>query len=213
MNKIRLLLCAMLAVIVFASCSNSETYADQKKKERSAINRYIADKNVTVISEDQFKAQDCTTDTSRNEFVLFENTGVYMQIRCKGTGEKLKDGETARVACRFNEYNLLESDSTLQCTNIYQYTWCNDIMTVKNTSGSFSAVFEKDHCIMYTTYGSTAVPNGWLVPLTYINLGRYTSADAAVAEVRLIVPHSEGHSNALSGVYPCLYEIRYERGR
>ena len=203
----------MLAVIAFASCSDSETYADQKKKERSAINRYIANQHIKVISESQFNAQDSVTDTTKNEYVLFENTGVYMQIRRKGTGEKLKDGKTATVLCRFNEYNLLESDSTLQCTNIYQYTWCYDPMTVSNTSGTFSGVFSKENCMMYTTYSSQAVPSGWLVPFSYINLGRYTSSDSELASVRLIVPHSQGQSNAAQNVYPCLYEITYELGR
>lgn len=213
MKTFKLLICAMLAVIAFASCSDSETYADQKKKERSAINRYIANQHIKVISESQFNAQDSVTDTTKNEYVLFENTGVYMQIRRKGTGEKLKDGKTATVLCRFNEYNLLESDSTLQCTNIYQYTWCYDPMTVSNTSGTFSGVFSKENCMMYTTYSSQAVPSGWLVPFSYINLGRYTSSDSELASVRLIVPHSQGQSNAAQNVYPCLYEITYELGR
>ena len=138
---------------------------------------------------------------------------MYMQIQRKGSGEKLQDGETADVLCRFNEYNLLQSDSTLQSTNIYQYSWCYDKMTVKNTSGTFTGVFDKNFCVMYINYGSTAVPSGWLVPLSYINLGRYTSSDAELAKVRLIVPHSAGQSNAVQSVYPCLYEITYQRGR
>lgn len=213
MKNLKLLICTLLAVMALASCSDSETYADQKKKERSAINRYIANQHVKVITEAQFNAQDCTTDTAKNEFVLFESTGVYMQIVRKGSGEKLKDGETASVLCRYNEYNLLQSDSALQSTNIYQYTWCYDKMTVKNTSGTFTGVFDSNFCVMYITYGSTAVPSGWLVPFTYVNLGRYTSSDAELAKVRLIVPHTQGQSDAAQSVYPCLYEITYQRGR
>ena len=213
MNKIKLLICAMIAVVAFAACSDTETYADLKKKERSAINRFIANQHIKVISEAQFEAQDCTTDTAKNEFVLFDNTGVYMQIQRKGTGKKLQDGETATVLCRFNEYNLLEGDSAMQNSNIYQYTYCDDKMTVTNTSGTFNGVFSKDFCVMYQTYSSTAVPSGWLVPLSYINLGRYTSPDAEIARVRLIVPHSEGQSNAAQSVYPCFYEMTYQRGR
>ena len=213
MKNFKLLICIVLAALAFASCNDTETYADMKKKERSAINRYITNQKIKVIKESQFEQQGCTTDTSKNEFVLFESTGVYMQIRSKGTGEKLKDGETADVTCRFNEYNLLEGDSALQLTNIYQYAWCNDKMTVKNTSGTFTGVFDKNFCVMYINYGSTAVPSGWLVPLSYINLGRYTSSDAELAKVRLIVPHSAGQSNAVQSVYPCLYEITYQRGR
>lgn len=213
MKNFKLLICVVLAALAFASCSDTETYADMKKKERSAINRYITNQNIKVIKESQFEQQGCTTYTSKNEFVLFESTGVYMQIRSKGTGEKLKDGETADVTCRFNEYNLLEGDSALQLTNIYQYAWCNDKMTVKNTSGTFSGVFSKKFCMMYTSYSSQAVPSGWLVPLAYVNLGRYNSADAELAKVKLIVPHSQGQSAAAQSVYPCMYEITYERCR
>lgn len=213
MKNFKLLFCALLAAVVLASCSDSETYADMKKKECSAINRYINNQKIKVISEAQFEAQDCTTDTAKNEYVLFDNTGVYMQILRKGTGEKIKDGERLDILCRFSEYNLLEGDSVVTCSNIYGYTWCNDRMTVKNTSGSFTGVFSTDMCVMYRFYSSTAVPSGWLVPLTYINIGRYDSKGAELAKVRLIVPHSQGQSDAAQQVYPCMYEITYERGR
>lgn len=213
MNTIRSIIVALLAIVAIASCSNSETYADQKKKERSAINRYIADQKINVISEATFYAQDSTTDVSKNQYVLFDNTGVYMQIERKGCGEKLKNGETATVLCRFNEYNIMEGDSALQLTNITQYSWLVDKMTVKNTSGTFTASFLSGESLMYSRYSSAAVPAGWLVPLTYINLGRPVNENDQVAKVRLIVPHTQGQSDASQNVYPCLYEITMQRGR
>lgn len=213
MNTIRSIIVALLAIVAIASCSNSETYADQKKKERSAINRYIADQKINVISEATFYAQDSTTDVSKNQYVLFDNTGVYMQIERKGCGERLKNGETATVLCRFNEYNIMEGDSALQLTNITQYSWLVDKMTVKNTSGTFTASFLSGESLMYSRYSSAAVPAGWLVPLTYINLGRPVNENDQVAKVRLIVPHTQGQSDASQNVYPCLYEITMQRGR
>lgn len=213
MNTIRSIIVALLAIVAIASCSNSETYADQKKKERSAINRYIADQKINVISEATFYAQDSTTDVSKNQYVLFDNTGVYTQIERKGCGEKLKNGETATVLCRFNEYNIMEGDSALQLTNITQYSWLVDKMTVKNTSGTFTASFLSGESLMYSRYSSAAVPAGWLVPLTYINLGRPVNENDQVAKVRLIVPHTQGQSDASQNVYPCLYEITMQRGR
>ena len=212
MKTIRLMLCVVIAAMAIASCSDSETYADQKKKERTAVNRYIANQKIKVISESQFEAQGETTDTAKNEWVLFEGTGVYMQIIRKGCGEKLKDGETADVLCRFNEYNILESDSALQATNIYSYTWLVDKMTVKNTSGTYSASFDTSSSLMYNTYSSAAVPAGWLVPMAYINLGRPKTEDDEIAKVKLIVPHTQGQSNASQSVYPCMYELTYQRG-
>ena len=218
-----LLFTLLLAIVALASCSDSETYADQKKRERSAINSYIAEHNIKVITESEFKAKECLTDTSNNEFVYLSNSGVYMQIIRKGCGEKINKGETVPVLCRYQEYNLL-TDS-LQSTNmIGYYISVVDKMNVTNTSGSFTASFDASNSLMYSLYQSTSVPAGWLVPFTYINVGRQKEEGtetgnisleqktSEIAQVRLIVPHSQGHSYAVSGVYPCLYEITYERG-
>lgn len=213
MKTLKFLALTLLAIVALASCSDSETYADMKKKERSAINRYIANQKIKVISEDVFNAQNQTTNVNKNEWVLFDGTGVYMQIVREGCGEKLESGKTKKVLCRFNEYNILESDSSLQCSNIYSYLWEVEKMTVKNTSGTFSGTFDKESSLMYSTYSSAAVPSGWLVPLTYIKLGIPASATDEIAKVKLIVPHSMGQSNASQNVYPCMYEITYQLGR
>ena len=66
---------------------------------------------------------------------------------------------------------------------------------------------------MYMVYNKTSVPSGWIVPLSYVNLGRQVSADEGIAKVRLIVPHSQGQTDATSNVYPCFYEITYQEMR
>ena len=213
MKTLKFLALTLIAIVALASCSDSETYADMKKKERSAINRYSANQKINVISEDVFNAQNQTTNVDKNEWVLFDGTGVYMQIVREGCGKKLESGKTEKILCRFNEYNILESDSALQCTNIISYNWLVEKMTVKNTSGTFSGTFDKESSLMYNTYSSTAVPSGWLVPLTYIKLGIPASATDEIAKVKLIVPHSMGQSNASQNVYPCMYEITYQLGR
>lgn len=211
-KQLNLIIMTLLAVVTLVSCSDSVTYADLKKKERNAINRYISNQKIQKISEAKFEEQGFTTDTTKNEYVLFKSNGVYMQIVRKGEGASLKPGETASVLCRFKEYNILEGDSALQLTNILQYNWLVDKMTVKNTSGTFTASFISGESLMYTKYSSQAVPSGWLVPLSYINLGR-TPKGEEIAKVRLIVPHTQGQSDALKNVYPCLYEITYALGR
>lgn len=211
MGKIKFILFALAAIFTLMSCDDTESYADQKKKERAAINSYITKNKIKVISESEFFEQDTTTDVSKNEYVLFDNTGVYMQIIREGCGEKLKDGETATVLCRFTEWNLL-TDS-LQLTNdILGLASQVDKMSVKNISGTFKASFVAGSSVMCTMYGTTSVPSGWLVPLTYIKLGRPSNPDEEIAKVKLIVPHTQGHQYATSGVYPCLYEITYQRG-
>lgn len=211
MRKLSMLLLALVGAVVFTSCSDSETYADQKKKERSAINSYIAKNGIKVISEDEF-FKDSLTDTTKNEFVLFESSGVYMQIIRKGCGEKIKDGENATVLCRFTERNLM-TDSLQLSNDIISYASLVDKMNVKRNSGTFTASFDASSSVMYSVYGSTSVPSGWLVPLAYIKLGRPASENDQIAKVRIIVPHTQGQQYAVRGVYPCLYDITYERGR
>lgn len=211
MRKLSMLLLALVGAVVFTSCSDSETYADQKKKERSAINSYIAKNGIKVISEDEF-FKDSLTDTTKNEFVLFESSGVYMQIIRKGCGEKIKDGENATVLCRFTERNLM-TDSLQLSNDIISYASLVDKMNVKRNSGTFTASFDASSSVMYSVYGSTSVPSGWLVPLAYIKLGRPASENDQIAKVRIIVPHTQGQPYAVQGVYPCLYDITYERGR
>ena len=211
MRKLSMLLLALVGAVVFTSCSDSETYADQKKKERSAINSYIAKNGIKVISEDEF-FKDSLTDTTKNEFVLFESSGVYMQIIRKGCGEKIKDGENATVLCRFTERNLM-TDSLQLSNDIISYASLVDKMNVKRNSGTFTASFDASSSVMYSVYGSTSVPSGWLVPLAYIKLGRPASENDQIAKVRIIVPHTQGQQYAVQGVYHCLYDITYERGR
>lgn len=212
MKKITYALLVFMAAMFVVSCDDTETYAEQKERERGAINDYLRVSNITVISESAFKAQNCTTDTSKNEFVLFESSGVYMQIIRKGCGDKIKDGETVRVLCRFTEWNLLTN--TLQLSNDVQtFASMVDKMTVGRSSDTYTASFISGESLMASAYGSTSVPSGWLTPMSYINIGRPETDKDEIAKVRLIVPHTQGQAYASSGVYPCLYEITYERGR
>lgn len=203
---------ALFAAVTVISCDDTETYAEQKDRERAAISRFIADSAINVITETQFAEQGYKTDLSKNQFVLLKNSGVYMQIVREGCGEKIKDGETTTVLCRFSERNIL-TDS-LQLTNdVLSFSSIVDKLTVTNTSGTFTASFIKNQSVMAMFYGSTSVPSGWLVPFTYIKVGRQENADEEIAKVNLIVPHTQGHQYASSGVYPCYYTITYERGR
>lgn len=203
-------------IVVFAclsliSCDDYETYAEQKDKERESVNAFISRHNIKVISESVFKQQNYTTNVDENEYVLFENTGVYMQIRNQGCGEILKDGESARVLSRFDEYNVL-GDSLQLSNKTLALHYLVDKYDVRNVSGTFYASFIKNESFMASCYGTNSVPAGWLVPLTYIKLGRPSAEGEEIADVRLIVPHDQGHSFASSGVYACYYEITYERG-
>ncbi len=220
----------MLLAGMLSSCSQTETYAEQKDKELKAVKSFLdrdivvrdADNNIVcnvgkieTISEEQFLAQDSVTDLGRNQYVLFQNTGVYMQIVRKGTGEKLEKGKTARVICRFVEFNIL--GDSIQLRNDVNYWHSSpDIMKVTNNYGTFSANFDTEingGGAMYDKYGTTSVPAGWLVPFSYIRIGRQDSPEEGIAKVRLIVPHSQGQTSAVNNVYPCFYELTFQKMR
>jgi hypothetical protein len=207
----KILLFMIAAIVVLASCNDYETYGDQKEKERNAINKFIADSSITVISEDVFNQNGCKTDLTRNEFVRLDKSGVYMQIVRQGCGTKLQNGETANLICRCREYNIMKDTVAVETTTFYAAA-CPDIMRVSCTSGTFTASFTKSISYnMYYCYGSAAVPAGWLVPLTYVNVGVPQSDDDEIAKVRLIVPHSQGHSVATQNVTPYYYELTLQR--
>ena len=84
MKKLFFSLFLLAGALSWQSCSRYETYADQVESERNAISNYITKKNIKVISENEFVTNGETTDTAKNEYVLFESSGVYMQIVHKG---------------------------------------------------------------------------------------------------------------------------------
>ena len=205
-----LYLCAVILCGIISSCEKTETYAEQKEYEDGRINDYIYKHGINSISEEQFHSQGDSTSVEKNEYVLFASSGIYMQIVEKGCGEKLKNGESGDVLCRYSEWNI--NGDSLQTFNdgTFARALSYDKFTVRNQSGSFYATFVFG--IMANTYGSNQVPTGWLVPLTYINLGRPQNEKEKIAHVKLIVPHNQGQAYASSNVYACFYDITYERG-
>lgn len=222
MRKLSYLLLLVVGLTTFAACNHQETYADQKDREREVINKYLRDSSVTVISEADFAARGYKTDVSKNEYVLFGSTGVYMQIVREGVGDKVKDGETLNLLCRFTERNMMTD--TIEVSNILGImlgrsysTVLNsyDKISVSNNSGTFTGTFDGNHSVLIYSHrlNTTSVPKGWLVPLTFIKVGRPANEGDEIAKVRLIVPHDMGHTNATAAVTPYLYDITYQRER
>jgi len=210
------------------SCKSDETYAEQKKQEKAAIENFMTCNAcimsegdtaayvgiITPISEAQFNMQGQVTDLLTNQYVLFESTGVYMQIIRKGTGSKLLPGQSKRIIARYLEFNILLN--AIQTRNdILYFSTTPDILDVTNTYGTFTASFNTDNGggAMYRFYSSTEVPGGWLVPFSYINIGRQINETDEISKVRLIVPHSQGTAYARQSVYPCFYEITFQEMR
>lgn len=237
--KMRKLLYAIVTVVLggvtLQSCHDDETYAEQKEKERDAVGYFLSRSplilvnqqgdtllntpQIKVITEEQFEQQDSMTDVSKNEYVLFRNTGIYMQIVRKGVGKKIEAGETKRIISRYWEWNIL--GDSLQTSDLVPYFATNpEIMDVSNNSGTISASFNtaiNGGGALYLSYkqnnGVLAVPSGWLVPLSFVKVGRQVTGEEGIAKVRLIVPHGSGHVDATTNVYPCFYEITYQEMR
>ena len=220
MNKIIYTLLFVFGLIGLTSCNDYETYADLKEKEQDAISNFISRESINVIDEATFKNQGEMTDTARNQYVFMSRTGVYMQIVRKGCGSPLEDKKSASLLCRFMEKNLLtdsvlirnDQKNSLYISSLGQYVDTSqyvDKMFVTRNGTTITAMFESG--MMQTYHSSTSVPGGWLVPLNYINVGRPEKEGDEVAKVRLIVPHSQGTADASSSVFPCYYEITYER--
>ena len=216
----------LAAGMVLSACgSEDKTYGEQKEQERnvvqSFINRNVVMKigadtlldlgKIKVITEEQFEKQDSTTDLAANEFVLFANTGIYMQIVREGAGKRIGKGENRRLICRFWEYNIM--GDSLQLTNrLPNYATRPEYLNISNNSGNISGSFDltmPTGSLINSTYGDTNVPDGWLKSLEYLRVGAQTSDETRIAKVRLIVPHSSGHSHAIAGVYPCFYELTF----
>jgi hypothetical protein len=205
MKRIIYTLIVLATVLLTSSCNDYETYSDLKNRERDAIEKFISDSSFVIIDEGQFHAQGDST-IGNKQFVRLTKSGIYMQLISKGIGEKIKDGETLSIICRFMEKSLF--DTTKVSNNLKGSVFERDIMNVQRSGSTFTATFIEG--VMLNTYGAT-VPEGWLVPLTYINLARRQDQ---LAHVRLIVPHSQGTTNnAKSNVKPYFYEITYQRGR
>lgn len=198
MKKIFLTSLMALFFLALFSCDDYETYAEMKEREKMHINDFISEHGIKVISMDEFLV-DTVTDLALNEYVLFDDKGVYMQIVRRGEGEMMQPNARGVFMARYMEYNIEEGDTI--SGNLFSAT--PDYFTCERKGDTFSASFTKGY--MYGIYGS-AVPGGWLVPFSYITPGRPNDKGA---KVRLIVPHGEGTSTAAQYVYPTYYEITY----
>ena len=206
MRKIIYTLMALTALFSTTACNDYETYGELKDKERDNIERFINDSSFVIISEDLFHSQGDMTIGDK-QFVQLTKSGVYMQIVRKGCGEKIKDGESLSVICRFWEISVQD---TSKITNT-RMPFDLDVMNVSRNGSTYSATFIEG--LMLSTYGSS-VPEAWLVPLPYINIGRLVNPEDETARVKMIVPHSQGTtSNAKSNVKPYYYDITFQRGR
>jgi hypothetical protein len=204
MKKFFHILAPLIVLVLFSACNDYETYSDQKEKERNAVRRFIEQEGINEISESVFKQNGNVTDTAKNEYVYLNNSGVYMQIVRKGSGQPLQNGENTSLYIRFREMSIF--DTAYVITN-YEDPYDPDVMSISRSGNNFTASFTSG---LMLEYYSAQVPAGWLAPFSYINVGPPTATED-IAKVRLIVPHTQGHTAAASDVVPFFYEISFQR--
>ena len=90
-------LAAVMAVVTLTACHDTETYKEKRDKEIAAINSYIAEKGVKVISEATFFAQESDGNIVTNSTA---NTPGHWFSK---DGKVVEWGETAYV---FSEADL-----------------------------------------------------------------------------------------------------------
>lgn len=167
-----------------------------REEEDAAIADFINKEKIKVISQSEFYANDSITNLEQNEFVQLVS-GVYMQIVDKGSdnlADTVRNNEV--VLIRFIEYSLLDQDTTI--SNL-SFPYLTEEFRYSATSSSIAGIFNTNSSLMFSWYGYTAVPAGWLVPMPYIR---------DRAHVRLIVPSKMGHQAAMQNVYPFYYDIK-----
>lgn len=202
LNKLKHFLFLPLFILSFVACEDDVTYSDMKEKEVDAVNRFVKENGIKIISYEQFVANDSTTDVSKNEFVEIDD--VYLQIvnnpKDAADARRIEDGDTRNLLVRYYEYNIQDGDTI--SGNLFAAE--ADEMRVENKSGTYSATFTSG--VMASVYGNN-VPTGWLVPLNFLV---FTRSQKNLAKVNIIVPHSKGTVTAATYVYPCLYQISFQ---
>ncbi len=199
MKKFLFAMIAFAAVLSFAACNDSETYKDMRDRELDSISSFLRKENIKVISEDEFnrrwKNNEKLTDTAKNnnEWVLFNSNGIYMQVIDQGCGDYIKKGTSVDVLVRFDEYNLsYAAEMSDKCLT--------SLMANTYNSSNYGSV-------------SSTVPSGWLIPFTWIKIGRPKTDDERIAHIRLLVPHSYGTTSASGSVQACVYDMTLQKGR
>lgn len=211
MKKLLILFLSLLAIGgLFQACDNSKTYAEMLEDEKNAVNQFISDSAIHVISLDEFEIDTVTAVKGVNgatydEYVAFSN-GIYMQIVNRGVKDEKTFANGDEICTRYLEKDIMTRELT--CFNVFLDEYADATQLYTNPAvfryvndGTYSAygIFTQMDYYWASYYQTTAVPSGWLLALPYL---------WNKAHVRLIIPSKMGHSNSQQYVTPFYYDIR-----
>lgn len=189
-NHLISMVCAMLATLTLASCSEGESYSDRLNAERNSCNAYLS--NYRVVNE---IPADTVFETGMDApFYRIDPDGqVYMQVI--SAGDRLNDPARTGEAIyfRFTRSDLNQWYST-GILDAYQSN--EDDMSASPTYFNY-----KD----YTLPSSSAWGYGIQLPLEFIGVEG--------SEVNLVVKSTYGFTSEISYVMPYLFHVRYFHSR
>lgn len=220
MKKLVFLFLSLLtAGSLFQACDDSKTYAEQLEDEKNAVERFIKDSAIHVISVSEFEQNDSVTKAKANgdaydEFVFFSSEGVYMQIIDRGNDNKANYTDEEKEKDKFVDGNNIctrYAETNIETRELAAFNIPVEEYMDAGTLYAYPAVFRYVKAETYSAgtftemdfvwgqyYASTAVPQGWLLSLPYLRDN---------AHVRLIVPSKMGHNSAQQYVTPYFYDI------
>jgi hypothetical protein len=166
-----------------SSCNNTPSYADMKKAQEKAINRFIAEKDIEIL-----KTYPDDGVFGENQFVKLDN-GIYLNVIDSGNGNKAVVGKTT-VLVRFKVINFSDDAQTVRDLfdngeEPLEFLYGNAAYVVS----SYSQVYD----LYYYPYFSTGIES----------ILEYVSENAVV---KAIIPFEEGSSSQSTLGAPLYYE-------
>jgi hypothetical protein len=179
------LILGFMALALFTSCNDDQSYADRLNDERNAVNAYLANQRVVMsVPEDSVFEVGINAPYYR----LDSDGNVYMQVLNAGdkAHDKAKIGEP--IYFRYSRYNL----ATWYADGVLSITSGNE-----NTMDAVPCSFNYSD---YTLPSSSQWGYGLQYPLVFLGVE---------CEVNLVVKSQFGFTNEISYVTPFLYHVRY----
>lgn len=177
----------LMSLLVFASCSKTESYSDLLKKEQKASNWFLAQQKVcNDIPSDSIFLQGKDAP-----FYKMDNDGyIYMQVIKTGDRELPKSGAT--VYFTYSRYNI----DTMYTNNTL------DIAVTDGNQDNFISSIGDTYFIFnnYSVSSSAYFGSGIQLPLSYLG---YNS------EVNILLKSYYGFSQDNTTCIPYLVNVRY----
>lgn len=103
--KIKIGVLMLLAgVVLFSSCNNNKTYAEMKKDQKKALDKFITERNIEILHK-----WPADSAFAENQFLLLDN-GVYLNIVDSGNGNRATQGKT-KILMRCSGEYIFQSDT------------------------------------------------------------------------------------------------------